>query len=113
MNNKIIGNQGELLAKERYESLGYEILESNYRHQRGEIDFIAMQNEDTLIFVEVKSRNRNDYGEPETFVSNRQQALIKEAAENYIYEINWKKEIRFDIVCINANNQLEVFEDAF
>jgi putative endonuclease len=113
MNRKIKGNRGEELAKSHYMESGYEILESNYRHGRAEIDFIALQDEWLLVFVEVKMRSMNAFGEAESFVSDKQQVRIKEAAEDYVYAIDWKKDIRFDIVCVDRLENIAVFEDAF
>ena len=106
--------KGEKLAARFYEQRGYEVLETNYRFKRGEVDFIALsKDENLLVFVEVKNRRRKDYGGPETFVSPQQQERIRETAEEYIYAINWHKDIRFDIACVDSNEKVEVFEDAF
>lgn len=113
MDRKAKGIEGEAIAKHHYESLGFEILETNYRYQRAEIDLIVLQEDEFLVFVEVKSRSSKDYGEAETFVSEAQQERIKAAAEDYIYAISWKKDIRFDIVTVDADGKIEVFEDAF
>ena len=114
MDKKAAGIKGEERAKSHYQEQGYEILESNYRYKKAEIDFIALAgDEQLLVFVEVKNRRRKDFGEAESFVSKAQQQRIQEAAEEYIYGINWKKDIRFDIVCVNPKGELEVFEDAF
>lgn len=113
MDSKTKGIRGEGIAKNHYEHNGYELLETNYRYKRAEIDFIALKDEAILVFVEVKNRSRTDFGEPETFVSPSQQERIKEAAEEYIFGINWKKDIRFDIVCVDAGGNIEIFEDAF
>ncbi|WP_424962689.1 YraN family protein [Ekhidna sp.] len=113
MDRKTKGIQGEAIAKHHYEKQGCEILETNYRYKRAEIDLVALQKEKLLIFIEVKNRSRKDFGEPETFVSEAQQNRIKEAAEDYIFGINWKKDIRFDIFCVEPNGDVEVFEDAF
>lgn len=88
-------------------------MESNYRFGRAEIDLIFLKDEKVLVFVEVKKRRANDYGEPESFVSDQQKERIRAAAEDYIYAINWKKEIRFDIMAISDNGDVEVFQDAF
>lgn len=113
MDRKAKGNQGEAIAKRHYQSQGYEILESNYRYRRYEIDLIALLNDGLLVFIEVKNRSRIDFGEPESFVSEAQQDRIREAAEDYIFGINWQKGIRFDIFCVDAKGKIEVFEDAF
>ncbi len=113
MDRKTKGIEGEAIAKHHYENLGYEILELNYRFGRAEIDLIALEGEIRLVFIEVKSRSSKTFGEAETFVSEAQQSRIKEAAEEYIFGINWKKDIRFDIVSVDPNGGIEIFEDAF
>lgn len=112
MDRKTKGIEGEAIAKRHYESNGFEILETNYRFGRAEVDLIVLEN-DTLVFVEVKNRTRTDFGDPETFVSVAQQERIKEAAEDYIFAIDWKKAIRFDIACLTGSGKIEIFEDAF
>lgn len=114
MDRRKAGMKGEKLAARYYQEQGYEILEANYRFKRGEVDFIALsRDENLLVFVEVKNRRRKDYGNPETFVSPQQQERIHETAEEYIYAINWHKDIRFDIACVDSHEKVEVFEDAF
>ncbi len=113
MDHKTKGIEGEAIAKQHYENLGCEILEVNYRYKRSEIDLVVLQNEEVLIFVEVKFRSSNAFGEPESFVTEGQMERIKTAAEDYIFAINWNGDLRFDIVSIDAKNNLEVFEDAF
>ena len=113
MDRKTKGIHGEAMAQKYYIRMGYEILETNYRFRRAEVDFIALFEEELLVFVEVKNRSRLDYGQPETFVSKAQENRIKQAAEDYIMAINWKKDIRFDIICLDAQGNIEVFEDAF
>ena len=61
--NNILGKRGEQLAVSFLEKKGYQILATNWRHRRAEIDIIAMD-EDVLVFVEVKTRNNNNFGEP-------------------------------------------------
>ncbi|MFT6868555.1 MAG: putative endonuclease [Cyclobacteriaceae bacterium] len=112
MDNKAKGKYGEDLAVSYLKKKGFEIVERNYRHSHGEIDIIGMMKNELLIFVEVKSRKGNNYGEPETFVSSAQQKLIISTAEHYIYAINWMKDIRFDIVSI-IGQKVDHIEDAF
>ncbi len=113
MDRKTKGIKAEELAKNHYIQSGGEIWESNYRFKRSEIDFITLLESRLLVFVEVKMRNRTDYGEAETFVSEEQKQRITEAAEDYIFAIDWQGHIRFDIVAVNGNGEIEVFEDAF
>lgn len=112
MENQIRGKYGEDLAVSYLEGKGFELLERNYRHAKGEIDLIMLLDNDLLVFVEVKARKNNRYGEPESFVSNNQQQLIIKAADNYIHGINWQKDVRFDIIAIAGEDVLHI-KDAF
>lgn len=110
-----LGNKGELHAKEYILSLGYKILESNWRFSRAEIDLIAMDGED-LVFIEVKTRSNNYFGNPEDFVGNKKKRLIMDAAANYMERIGYEWTVRFDIVALVVERdtfRLEHFKDAF
>jgi len=113
--NKQLGLEGEKLATDFLKSKGYKIIGNNYRYRRAEIDIIAMH-EDTLVFVEVKTRSNYNYGEPEHAVDEHKAVKIREAAENYIFSNDWKNNIRFDIISINKkgyqNTEITHFEDA-
>jgi putative endonuclease len=54
---------GEDLAEKYLKSKGYKILERNFRKGYGEIDIIALK-DDTLVFVEVKTRTSTKFGTP-------------------------------------------------
>jgi putative endonuclease len=108
-----IGKKGEQLAAEFLMKKGFEIIARNYRHGRAEIDLIVRR-DDWLIFVEVKARSSNDFGEPEEFVDVRKMNKLFEAAEEYIYSTDWHGHIRFDIVSVKLGKEpvIELFEDA-
>ncbi|XOV92763.1 MAG: YraN family protein [Bacteroidota bacterium] len=114
MDNQLKGKYGEDLAVSYLESKDYEIIERNYRHGRGEIDLIGLYKNQLLVFFEIKFRKNDAFGTPETFVTENQEKLIMEAAEQYLFDINWKKDIRFDIISISGSSPaIEHFEDAF
>ena len=106
------GKRTESLTRKYYEQLGFEVAEANYRVRRSEIDLIVL-NEMLLVFVEVKYRSNQKFGNPEEFVTDNQKKLIIEAADEYVNSINWQKNIRFDIVAVGINDKIEHFEDAF
>ena len=114
-NNHIkVGKEGEKLAANYLIENGFEVIKKNYRYSRFEIDIIAKK-EKTLVFVEVKTRATNYFGEPEEAVSEKQAKQIIEAAENFILETSWEGDIRFDIISVlkRGNIQITHFEDAF
>ena len=111
-----LGRTGESLAKAHLEGKGYEILDENWTHGKLEVDLIALQ-KGVIIFIEVKTRTGNGFGEPEDFVDARKQRLLVDAADEYIYLMNHQGEVRFDIVSVlfdkQNNHVLKHIEDAF
>lgn len=105
MNNNTtkIGNSGENLAKEHLLQQGYEILESNWRFRKYEVDIIA-KNHNTIVFVEVKTRKSNTFGAPESFVNRQKQNFLIAAAQNYMSKSNLNLEARFDIISVLGTN---------
>jgi putative endonuclease len=97
---KGVGDQGELIAKKHLQSLGFEILEMNYRFGRGEIDIIAKDG-DYLVFCEVKTRYNDEFGDPAFAITQRKQQQIRKIARGYLYEHEIKEQdCRFDVVAI-------------
>ncbi|MDR2401901.1 MAG: YraN family protein [Cytophagales bacterium] len=111
MTTKVVGKKGEDATLQYLFDRGCELLERNYRYKKNEIDIIVKKNT-TICFVEVKKRGSQKFGYPESFVSEGQKERIREAAENFIIENNWKGNIRFDISAVTGDH-VEYFEDAF
>ncbi len=112
--SKQSGQLGEQKAADYLKQNGWEILAMNYRHKRAEIDIIA-SNGKILLFVEVKTRSNLSYGQPEEFVDSSKAELIIVAADHFIREMDWKDQIRFDIISIDNTDHGKIthFEDAF
>lgn len=110
---KQIGDRGESLAIAFLQNKDYNVICSNFRFKRAEIDIIAKHGH-FLVFVEVKLRKSAAFGNPEEVVNDKKIELIQLAAENYIETINWMGPIRFDIISITGSkNNIAHFEDAF
>lgn len=97
MGKKAIGDMGEDFAAKLYESLGFEVTGRNYHSRYGEIDLIA-ENEDTLCFAEVKTRNPASFGTPAESVDYRKQRKLTLTAMAYLAENESFKQPRFDVV---------------
>jgi putative endonuclease len=93
----IIGSRGEDIATQWLRDKGYYIIERNWRAGRYEIDIIA-EHYDTIHFVEVKTRNGDQYGYPSEAVTATKQLRIKRAAEQYLQgrTMQWNK-LSFDV----------------
>ncbi len=110
-----LGNKGEALAKRFLEAHGFEILETNYRYGKDEVDIIAEEGE-YLVIVEVKTRSSSYYGDPEVFVDRKKQYYLVRAANKYINWKNINKETRFDIVSViitATGSKIKHIRDAF
>ena len=94
-----LGNKGEDLAAEMLAEKGYVIISANWRDKHKEIDIIAMDG-DTLVFVEVKTRSEDFWGNPEEFITRKKQKLLINAAEAYIAETGFTGNSRFDVVSV-------------
>lgn len=112
---KETGNIGEEIAQEYLLTLGYQILETNWRASHYEIDIIA-KDKDELVIVEVKARGSDTYEHPSEAVSDKKIRFLINAAEAYIFEKDSHLDTRFDVITIifyGQNYELEHFKDAF
>ena len=104
------GNLGEDIAKEHLEDRGYKILEQNYRNKYGEIDLVVRDN-DSLVFVEVKTRIGEQFGIPEDAINFKKKAKLIRSAQAYM---SWNKKARnyksyrIDAICIVLNENKQV-----
>ncbi len=111
-----LGRAGEAAAANHFLALGYEVVARSYRHGRAEVDLVVQRGAELLVFVEVKTRSSGQYGAPETFVSTRKKELFRLAATHLQEEMDWRGDIRFDILALTLLSQgfrIEHFEDAF
>ena len=110
-----LGKIGEELAVQFLLRENYTILERNFRYDKAEIDIIA-ENENSIVVVEVKTRNSNVFGNPQDFVTQGKIKLLVKAANEYMISKNLDKEVRFDIIAVLKNKtteKIEHFRDAF
>jgi putative endonuclease len=112
-----LGEWGEQFATEYLLKKGYEILERNYYYDRAEVDIIAKTKAgDYIVCVEVKTRNSDFFGDPQSFVSQGKVKLLVKAMDAYLIENDISLETRFDIIAIIKNKSQEElmhYENAF
>ena len=110
------GRHGEELAVEFLKNSGFEILETNWRCHRLEVDIIAKDG-DTLVFVEVKTRSYDYFGRPEVFVDKKKERHLAMAAAEYMELTGHQWAIRFDVVSVLLKNggewEVKHLPDAF
>ena len=114
MNRRQIGAKQETAAVRYLSEQGYSILERNYRNHYGEIDIIANKDH-VLVFVEVKYRSTDVYGDPLEAVDTYKQRRICRAALYYYSRQRNRREMpcRFDVIAIYGDGTIRHIEDAF
>ena len=99
-----LGRRGEQLAAGHLQSLGYSIVQYNYRCPAGEVDLIAWKG-DALVFVEVKARRSRRFGLPEEALTPRKQAHLLAAAQTYLQENHLEDaKWRVDVIAIELDS---------
>ena len=110
--------KGEALAGKILKKKGYKILKRNYVSKYGEIDIVAYDS-GIICFVEVKTRQSENYGPPELAVTKEKRKRIVRTALNYLTINNIEDtDCRFDVVSIlykeDVNKpDIELLESAF
>ena len=113
-----LGKWGEQYAADYLQSIGYDIIERDWRIGHRDIDIIARTGDGTtVVFVEVKTRTSDVVTNPDDSVDIKKIRNIGYAANNYIKTKGIVDEVRFDIISIIGNNkenaQLEHIIEAF
>jgi putative endonuclease len=97
---KQTGYQGEALAASYLAAKGFSILHRNWRCQSGELDIVAEQGQ-TLVFVEVRTRQGSRYGTAAESITPAKQARLVELAQTFLQETNRSSQSwRIDVVAV-------------
>ncbi len=117
MDRVMLGREGEAIARSFLIAQGYEIIETNYRLSFGEIDIVAKDGA-TLCFIEVKTRENDEYGHPFEAVTPSKQRTIRKVAQMYLLERDIDDQyLRFDVAAVfyqgNGAARVELLKDAF
>lgn len=119
MENNTLGAWGERTALRYLRKKGYKFVESNYHSRFGEIDIIV-KNREYIVFVEVKLRKNDKYGEAKEFVTFSKQNKIRSTAMIWLSGNETELQPRFDVIEIyapdgehTASPSINHLEDAF
>ena len=111
---KDFGKKGEEIASKYLNNNGYEVIKQNFRCKLGEIDLIAIKN-NTIIFVEVKTRSSTKFGTAEQAVDSKKKRHILRTSQVFLTknELN-NCNLRFDVISVYMNGdiyKIEHFKD--
>ena len=111
-----LGKMGEDLAVRELERRGYAILARRYRRRGGELDIVARDGE-TLVFVEVKTRDGDAFGGGGEAVTALKQRRMTQTAIDYMMRQRLTGvPCRFDVVTVRVDEgrpSIEVVPNAF
>jgi len=99
------GALGEKIAAKHLAGLGYEIRDTNFRCQKGEIDIVARDGE-CLVFVEVRTKTGSGFGTPEESVTSAKKAKLVSLALVYLQTHNHLPPLwRIDVVAVELDRE--------
>jgi putative endonuclease len=101
-----LGALGEQLAVEHLRSLGLRIVARNWRCRYGELDVIAAEGDDTVVFVEVKTRTGDGFGGLEHAVTPQKLRRIRRLAGIWLagQDVGWSG-LRIDVVGVRVGRR--------
>ena len=112
--NMTVGTWGEEFAAAYLRERGYAILERDWHSGHRDIDIIA-QNNEWLVFIEVKTRSTDDITKPEQAVDWKKQRNLMRSINHYLHYRNIEQPWRFDVISIVGSPckepQIEHIED--
>ncbi|MFC2033100.1 YraN family protein [Chloroflexota bacterium] len=117
MKRRESGILGEKLARDFLVERGYHILQANYRCPEGEIDIIA-EHEDTLVLVEVRTRQSREFGSPEESITPAKMEKLRTVAARYLQaQDNLPPSWQIDIIAVELGGdgkatRIELIENA-
>lgn len=110
-----LGTRGEEMAVEWLRRHHLNILERNWRSGKSEVDIVVKEN-NTIVFVEVKTRSGNQWSEPESSVDSKKQKALIRAASDWFDQYPGEHSFRFDVIAVQLLPEKKVishFRDAF
>ena len=110
MNKKLnlaTGKLGEDIATQFLEEKGYKILFRNFKTKYSEIDLITQKGK-SLVFIEVKTRKGEAYGQPEEAINQNKKSRLKKAAQAFVAFHHWEGPFQIDAICLvlGPNNEI-------
>ncbi len=91
---------------------GLRPLTRNFRIRRGEIDLIMADN-DEVVFVEVRARERGQFGDGIDSITRSKQRRLVAAAAAWLQRQTAEPATRFDVVAVTPDGSMEWVRDAF
>lgn len=107
------GAEAEKAALRYLQTQGLTLLQQNYYCRFGEIDLV-MLDQDTLVFIEVRYRENEDFGGALASIDQAKQRKIIKTARHYLTQLSSEPYCRFDAIALSDSEQTPLWvKDAF
>ena len=113
---RLDGAAAEEVARAYLTQAGLKLLAQNHRCRGGELDLV-MEDDGSVVFVEVRYRSNTRFGRAEETVGPTKQARLVTAASHYMQRHDVQQPTRFDVVAIHPDpaggHEVKWIRDAF
>lgn len=112
---RLFGNQGEALAAQWLEQQGFTIITKNFQVRLGEIDIVARK-EQSIVFVEVKTRKQASFNLGATITITKQRRIGRAATSFILSHAIKNMSFRFDVIIVvgsETNYSIQHIPNAF
>lgn len=103
LSSRKLGSLGEDYAAAWLAAQGWRILDRNWHCRYGELDIVAMNSEERIVFVEVKTRRATRFGTPQEAVTRSKQRNLRHAAMQWLHTPECQTKyhgVRFDVITV-------------
>ena len=110
----LLGRKGEKIDRLYLLNKGDTILEKNLFLGKLEVD-VVVEEDNEIVFVEVKTRKNTDFGNPEDYVDSKKEDNLVKASDAYMNMHELDLPYRIDIISILLDQetfQIKHFENA-
>ena len=116
MSNQSLGKLGEDLASDYLSKKRFSILQRNFKAGYGEIDIICQSANGVIVFIEVKTRVGDSYGEPVESITPWKLREVIKTAEFFLLRNKLDCDWRIDVIAVSLKDnqtiqELEHFEN--
>ncbi|MFN8035704.1 MAG: YraN family protein [Acidimicrobiia bacterium] len=95
-----LGAAGEEAVARHYESLGYRVVDRNWRCREGELDLV-LERHGELVFCEVKTRSSLAFGSPVEAITPAKQRRLRILTARWLQEHGTKAaDVRIDVAAV-------------
>lgn len=116
--SRLLGQWGQKQCEKFYKVKGCKTLTRNFSCRAGEIDLVMGNADGTIVFVEVKTRRKEEFVEAESAVTYAKKMRMTKAARLFVKEYKLENSpLRFDVVIVMPDEkgkaQIRHYENAF